>query len=136
MRPVTVFDRTGVGAPTSSDCAKEEARTYNKNNKEETDFTYHVTPHYRLPAKHIRSAFWLSVLHQQNAAFAANTDWTAKLDKDVRFYQPTEFGVVLAGTEKSLYAIDGSTGETLWRRKTHHSRRRTSRPSLARSYCC
>src|SRR5918996_4945878 len=43
--------------------------------------------------------------------------WTTKLDKDVRFYQPTEMGVVVAGTEKSLYAIDGSTGETLWRRK-------------------
>ena len=43
--------------------------------------------------------------------------WTAKLDKDVRFYQPTEMGVVVVGTEKSLYAIDGSTGETLWRRK-------------------
>src|SRR5689334_4130989 len=43
--------------------------------------------------------------------------WTTKLDKDVRFYQPTELGVVVVGTEKSLYAIDGSTGETLWRRK-------------------
>lgn len=43
--------------------------------------------------------------------------WTAKLDKDVRFYQPTDMGVVIAGTEKSLYAIDGSTGDTLWRRK-------------------
>ena len=43
--------------------------------------------------------------------------WTAKLDKDVRFYQPTEMGVVVVGTEKSLYAIDGSTGDTLWRRK-------------------
>ena len=43
--------------------------------------------------------------------------WTAKLDKDVRFYQATEMGVVVAGTEKSLYAIDGATGETLWRRK-------------------
>jgi outer membrane protein assembly factor BamB len=43
--------------------------------------------------------------------------WTAKLDKDIRFYQPTEMGVVIAGTEKSLYAIDGGTGETLWRRK-------------------
>ena len=48
-------------------------------------------------------------------AFAQS--WTAKLDKDVRFYQPTEMGVVIAGTEKSLYAIDASTGETLWRRK-------------------
>lgn len=43
--------------------------------------------------------------------------WTTKLDKDIRFYQPTDLGVVVAGTEKSLYAIDGATGETLWRRK-------------------
>lgn len=43
--------------------------------------------------------------------------WTAKLDKDVRFYQTTDMGVLIAGTEKSLYAIDGATGETLWRRK-------------------
>jgi len=43
--------------------------------------------------------------------------WTAKLDKDIRFYQPTDLGVVVVGTEKSLYVIDGSTGETLWRRK-------------------
>jgi outer membrane protein assembly factor BamB len=43
--------------------------------------------------------------------------WTAKLDKDVRFYQPSEMGVLIAGTEKSLYAIDAATGETLWRRK-------------------
>ena len=43
--------------------------------------------------------------------------WTTKLDKDIRFYQPTEMGIVVAGTEKSLYAIDGSTGETLWHRK-------------------
>jgi outer membrane protein assembly factor BamB len=43
--------------------------------------------------------------------------WTAKLDKDVSFYQLTEMGVLIAGTEKSLYAIDASSGETLWRRK-------------------
>ncbi|HEY3579359.1 MAG TPA: PQQ-binding-like beta-propeller repeat protein, partial [Pyrinomonadaceae bacterium] len=43
--------------------------------------------------------------------------WTAKLDKDVRFYQPTELGVLIVGTEKSLYAIDATSGETLWRRK-------------------
>ena len=48
-------------------------------------------------------------------AFAQS--WTAKLDKDVRFYQTTDMGVVVAGTEKSLYAIDSPTGETLWRRK-------------------
>ena len=43
--------------------------------------------------------------------------WTAKLDKDISFYQLTEVGVLFAGTEKSLYAIDASTGDTLWRRK-------------------
>jgi outer membrane protein assembly factor BamB len=43
--------------------------------------------------------------------------WTAKLDKDITFYQPTEMGVLIAGTEKSVYAIDASSGEILWRRK-------------------
>ena len=43
--------------------------------------------------------------------------WSTKLDKDIRFYQLTELGIVIAGTEKSLYALDGSTGEILWRRK-------------------
>jgi outer membrane protein assembly factor BamB len=50
------------------------------------------------------------------AAVHAQT-WTAKLDKTIRFYQPTEMGVLIVGTEKSLYAIDGATGETVWRRK-------------------
>lgn len=43
--------------------------------------------------------------------------WTAKLDKDIRFYHTTDMGVVVVGTEKSLYAVDGSSGEVLWRRK-------------------
>ena len=43
--------------------------------------------------------------------------WTAKLDRDINFYQPTEMGLLIVGTEKSLYAIDASTGDTLWRRK-------------------
>ena len=52
------------------------------------------------------------------AASEANAQaWTAKLDKSVRFYQATDLGVLLVGTEKSLYAVDGSNGETLWRRK-------------------
>ena len=42
--------------------------------------------------------------------------WTAKLDKDIVFYQPTEMGVLIVGTEKSLYALDASTGDILWRR--------------------
>jgi len=52
-----------------------------------------------------------------SAADAQPQAWTAKLDKTVRFYQTTDLGVLLVGTEKSLYAIDGSTGEVLWRRK-------------------
>lgn len=43
--------------------------------------------------------------------------WSAKLDGEVRFYQTTEMGVLLAGTEKSLYALDAESGEALWRRK-------------------
>lgn len=44
--------------------------------------------------------------------------WQANLDSRVRFYQTTDLGIVLAGTDKSLYAIDGQTGERLWRRPT------------------
>ncbi len=50
-------------------------------------------------------------------ANAAGADWSAKLDGEVRFYQITELGVLVAGTEKSLYAVSGETGEILWRRK-------------------
>jgi outer membrane protein assembly factor BamB len=50
-------------------------------------------------------------------ARAASPAWETKLDGEVRFYQQTELGVVVAGTEKSLYAVDGETGEVLWRRK-------------------
>src|SRR3954464_13520405 len=44
--------------------------------------------------------------------------WQASLDSKVRFYQTTDFGIVLAGTEKSLYALDGKTGERIWRKST------------------
>ena len=53
-------------------------------------------------------------------SFSAGTraqSWSAKLDKDIRFYQQTDLGVLVVGTEKSLYAVDSSTGEILWRRK-------------------
>ena len=43
--------------------------------------------------------------------------WTAKLDGKVRFYQSTEFGVLVVGTQKSLYSVDAESGEVLWRRK-------------------
>ena len=45
--------------------------------------------------------------------------WTAKLDDTVRFYQPTDVGALIVGTKKSIYAVDGATGDVLWRRKTN-----------------
>ncbi len=44
--------------------------------------------------------------------------WQSSLDSKIRFYQTTDFGIVLAGTERSLYAIDGQTGERIWRQNT------------------
>ena len=44
--------------------------------------------------------------------------WQTNLDGKLQFYQTTDFGVMLAGTENSLYALDGQTGETLWRKRT------------------
>lgn len=52
--------------------------------------------------------------------FAANQNaqpvWQAPLDGKILFYQTTDFGIVLAGTGSALFAIDGQTGERLWRR--------------------
>ena len=48
----------------------------------------------------------------------AQPAWQANLDSKVRFYQTTDFGILLAGTERSLYALDGQTGERIWRRET------------------
>jgi outer membrane protein assembly factor BamB len=43
--------------------------------------------------------------------------WSARLDGDVRFYHLTELGVLVVGTEKSLYGVEAETGQILWRRK-------------------
>jgi outer membrane protein assembly factor BamB len=51
------------------------------------------------------------------SAVVATERWSAKLDGRVRFYQSTELGLLIVGTEKSLYAVDGETGDVLWRRK-------------------
>ncbi|HVF50294.1 MAG TPA: PQQ-binding-like beta-propeller repeat protein [Pyrinomonadaceae bacterium] len=48
---------------------------------------------------------------------AASQPWSAKLDSRVGFYQATELGVVVVGTEKSLYGIDAESGAVIWRRK-------------------
>ncbi len=49
---------------------------------------------------------------------SAQSVWQKNLDGKVQFYQTTDFGIMLAGSENSLYAIDGQTGENLWRRRT------------------
>lgn len=59
----------------------------------------------------ILTLFFLTSSHAQSV-------WQTDLDSDVRFYQTTDFGVVLTGTERSLYAIDGQTGQRLWRLAT------------------
>jgi outer membrane protein assembly factor BamB len=61
--------------------------------------------------------FWVMFLFAVPASDANAQAWTSKLDKSIRFYQTTDMGVLIVGTEKSVYAIDGATGETLWRRK-------------------
>jgi outer membrane protein assembly factor BamB len=67
--------------------------------------------------KYLRiTAFSLSLIFLTSLQALAQS-WTAKLDKDVRFYQPTDMGVLIVGTEKSLYALDSNSGEVLWRRK-------------------
>jgi outer membrane protein assembly factor BamB len=59
----------------------------------------------------------LLVLLLSSGVWAAEPDWSTKLDGRVRFYQATELGVIVVGTERSLYAVDGERGDVLWRRK-------------------
>lgn len=44
--------------------------------------------------------------------------WQANLDGKPAFYQTTDFGIIIAGTGNSLYAVDGQSGQTLWRKRT------------------
>ena len=44
--------------------------------------------------------------------------WQTNLNGRIQFYQTTDFGLIIAGTDNSLYAVDGQTGERLWRRET------------------
>jgi outer membrane protein assembly factor BamB len=43
--------------------------------------------------------------------------WQKNLDSKIEFYQTTDFGLLIVGTEKSLYAVDGQSGDVVWRRK-------------------
>src|SRR5712691_7281718 len=65
----------------------------------------------------MRKFLFLFVLMISFALQADAQTWTTKLDKPLRFYQTTDMGVVIVGTEKSVYAVDGATGDILWRRK-------------------
>ncbi len=68
--------------------------------------------------KAIRFYLLLFLLCLFAAISNAQSVWQKNLDGKVQFYQTTDFGVMLAGSENSLYAIDGQTGETVWRKRT------------------
>ena len=59
-----------------------------------------------------------AILYATLLTAIAQPAWQAPLDSKVRFYQTTDFGILLAGTDRSLYALDGQTGERIWRRET------------------
>jgi outer membrane protein assembly factor BamB len=63
-------------------------------------------------------ALLLCLLSIFAATSFSQSAWQANLDSRVRFYQTTDFGIILTGTERSLYAIDGQTGERIWRQST------------------
>ncbi|PYT03839.1 MAG: hypothetical protein DMF65_03390 [Acidobacteria bacterium] len=65
----------------------------------------------------LRAALVLLALCAFASGARAADPWQAKLDAAVRFYQTTEVGVLVVGTEKSLYGLDSETGDVLWRRK-------------------
>src|SRR5258707_13964084 len=70
----------------------------------------------RKTSVHCLVALLLLLLVTASNVVAAES-WSTKLDGKVRFYQSTDLGVLIVGTEKSLYALDGETGDVLWRRK-------------------
>lgn len=48
---------------------------------------------------------------------AAQPVWDVRLESKIRFYQTTDFGIVLAGTDDALYAIAADTGDRIWKRR-------------------
>src|SRR5262245_54294280 len=70
----------------------------------------------------VRSIIYLIIIsfllfNQPATGASPAPNWSTKFDGKVRFHQTTELGALIVGTEKSLYAVDGETGEVLWRRK-------------------
>ena len=64
----------------------------------------------------MKAFFLLCVLFIFVFAANAQTVWQNNLGDKIEFYQTTDFGIVLAGTNNSIFAVDGKTGERLWRR--------------------
>ncbi|HEY7913147.1 MAG TPA: PQQ-binding-like beta-propeller repeat protein, partial [Blastocatellia bacterium] len=71
---------------------------------------------YRFPAL-VACAVLLSLVPFPVTAAANEDGWNKRLDGQIRFYQTTEIGALLVGTEKSLYALEATSGDVLWRRK-------------------
>ncbi|HEX8775391.1 MAG TPA: PQQ-binding-like beta-propeller repeat protein [Pyrinomonadaceae bacterium] len=71
----------------------------------------------RLGVKGRAALTCLFLLLTVSAWATAAPNWSTKLDGRVLFYQATELGVVVVSTERSLYAVDGETGDVLWRRR-------------------
>lgn len=51
------------------------------------------------------------------AALAGAPLWTHKPAEDIKWYDVTDEGTVLVGTQHSLYCLNPETGEPLWRRE-------------------
>ncbi len=68
--------------------------------------------------RHLFCTFFTFFLLVASLSVFPQTSWDSGLDSNINFYQTTDFGILLAGTERSLYAIDGQTGERIWRRST------------------
>lgn len=70
---------------------------------------------------HMRSIavlFCLFITQSFVLARSQQSPWSSGLDSKINFYQTTDFGTLLVGTEKSLYSLDGRTGEKVWRIST------------------
>ena len=67
----------------------------------------------------MKAAFrFFAILYVLAIPAVAQTVWQAGLDSKIRFYQTTDLSLVLAGTERRLHAVDGQTGERVWRIET------------------
>ena len=67
--------------------------------------------------KHIKlSLLLLSLFAFAPLANAQSALWSHKPAQDIKWYQVADAGVVIAGTEKSVYALDPDSGATLWTR--------------------